>query len=194
MNENLAYKDEPYREPWREELIAGKLVAMAPARTAHNDVKGNIYGIFRNFLKGRKCRVLPDGEAVYLTDADYYYPDVMVVCDPEKIEEDGVYGAPDLVVEVLSPSSIRFDRGRKMRIYESSGVREYWVVNPADKVIEQYILQDGRFLLYDSYILHSRRELDRMKPEEREAVVTEFKCSLYGDLVISLEDVFEFVP
>ena len=190
MNENLAYKD----EPWREELIAGKLVAMAPALISHNRIKGNIFGIFWEFLRGRTCEVLPDGSAVYLTETDYYYPDVMVVCDPDKIKADGVYGAPDLVAEVLSPSSVRYDRGRKLRIYEKSGVREYWLISPAEKVLEQYLLTDGRFELNNSLAIHTEMEKKRMKPEELAAIQTEFKCSLYDDLIIRMEDIFRRVP
>ena len=186
---NLAYQE----EPWREELIDGKLIAMAPPVTNHNRVKLNISNLFWNYLRGKRCEVLPDGEAAYLTDLDYYIPDVMVVCDPEKVKEDGVHGAPDLVVEVLSPGTVRYDRGRKMQIYEASGVREYWLVNPADKVVEQYLLKDGKLVLSEVYALRPEWELRRMKPEERASVVTEFKCSLYEDLSIRLEDVFDRV-
>ena len=194
MNENLAYKDEPYQEPWREELIAGKLVAMAPARTVHNHVKGNIHGLFWGYLKDKTCQVLPDGEAVFLTETDYYYPDSMIVCDPDKIKWDGVHGAPDLAVEVLSPSTAKFDKGRKKDVYEACGVREYWLVDPANKSVEQYILTGGRFILNEVYTLYPNYMLEAMKPEERAAVVTEFKCSLYDDLIIQLEDVFYRVP
>ena len=194
MNDNLAYQYFPGQEPWKEEQIGGRWVAMSPARTAHNHVKGNIYGIFWMYLQGKECQVLPHGEAVYLTETDYYYPDVMVVCDPAKVGEDGVYGAPDLVVEVLSPSTAKFDRGRKMRIYGQSGVREYWLVNPPDKLVEQYLLHEGRLELHEAYALHPDWELKRMRPAELAAVRTEFKCSLYDDLTIRLKDIFRRVP
>ena len=195
MNGNLAYDascgPEPMeREPWREELIGGKWVAMSPARTNHNRIKSNINSLFWNFLKDRTCEVLPDGEAVYLTETDYYYPDVMVVCDPDKIQEDGVYGAPDLVVEVLSPGTVRYDRGRKMKLYAQCGVREYWLVTPSEKVVEQYLPENGVFVLHDSFALHPDWELKRMKPEELAEVRAEFRCSLYDDLTIRLEDIF----
>ena len=183
--DNLAYQEETW-----EEMIGGKIVAMAPASTNHNRVKQNISAIFYNFLKNRTCEVLPDGEAVYLTEDDYYIPDVMVVCDPEKIREDGVYGPPDLVVEVLSPGSAKYDHGRKKDIYEKCGVKEYWIVDPANKIINQYLIKDGRFTLHDTYVIYPGWMLARMKPEERAAIAVEFRCSLYDDLVIRLEDVF----
>lgn len=188
MENNLAY-----REQWREELIGGEWVAMAPATTNHNRVKGNIYAMFWNYLQGRECEVLPDGEGVFLSDTDEYIPDLMIICDPEKIRPDGVHGAPDLVVEVLSPGTAKYDRGKKKDTYEEAGVREYWIVNPEDQSIEQYFLKDGKYGLNNVYTVYPAWMLERMKPEERSAVATEFKCSLYDDLVIRLENVFSRV-
>ena len=194
MNDNLASKDEPCREPWREELIAGKLVAMAPAVLNHNRVKRNITGLLDTYLSGRECEALPDGTAVFLSETDYYFPDAMVVCDPEKLKWDGVHGAPDLVAEVLSPSTMKNDRGRKMRVYEFCGVREYWLVNPKEKSLEHYVLSDGRFELAGIYLLYSPSDLETLTEDDKAAIQTEFKCSLYDDLTIRLEDVFRRVP
>ena len=101
MNTNLAYQDEIW-----EELIDGKIVAMSP-RPAwnHISVAGNIFGIFWTYLKGKPCAPIADGMDLYLSEKDHFIPDVMIVCDPDKIKSDGVHGAPDLVVEVLSPST-----------------------------------------------------------------------------------------
>ena len=188
VNDNLAYEEE-----WLEELIDGKLVAMSPAVTNHNRIKRNISTIFDVYLENHPCEVLPDGEAVYLSDTDFYYPDVIVVCDPDKIQPDGVHGAPDLVVEVLSPSTARYDKGRKKNVYEMSGVREYWLVEPANKSVEQWLLKDGRFVLNDVYSIYPDYMLARMKDSERASVATAFKCSLYDDLTIRLKDVFRRV-
>lgn len=189
VNGNLAYQMD-----FREELIGGKLVAMSPAATNHNFIAGNIYHIFRSYLKGKKCIPFGDGEAVFLTGEDEFIPDFMIVCDAEKIKPDGVHGAPDLVVEVLSPSTAKHDRGRKMAVYEQSGVREYWIVSAAGKMLEQYFLTDGKFVLHEVYAIHPDYALARMKEDERAAILTEFKCSLYDDLVISVEDIFYRVP
>ena len=104
MCSNLAYQEER-----RRELIDGKIVMMVPASINHTFTSGNIYSIFWNYLKGKKCTPIADGSTVYLTDKDHFVPDFMVVCDPEKIKSEGIYGAPDLVVEVLSPSTMRND-------------------------------------------------------------------------------------
>ena len=98
------------------------------------------------------------------------------------------------MTEVLSPSTARYDRGRKMQVYARCGVREYWIVNPSDKTVEQYFLEGERFVLHDTYSIYPDWMLEKMKPEERAAVVTEFRCSLFDDLTISLQDVFARVP
>ena len=186
MNGNLAYKLEP-----QEEIIGGKVVMMAPATINHTRITRNISRIFDSFLQNRPCEYFPDGAGLYLSeDEDEYQPDGMVVCDPDKVTDDGIFGAPDLVVEVLSPSTARYDRGHKMKVYEKYGVREYWIVNPLDLCVEQYVLQDGAFVLWDVYHKYAPSALERMKEKERAEVVTEFRCSLFDDLVIRLDDVF----
>ena len=99
MNGNLAYE----LEAW-DEIIDGKVVLMSPRPMMnHIQTAGNIYRAFGNFLRGKHCRVFPDGTDLYLTDKDRFIPDVMVICDRSKVRDDGIHGAPDLVVEVLSP-------------------------------------------------------------------------------------------
>ena len=185
MSNNLAYQEER-----REELISGKVVMMAPASTNHTFTAGNIYRIFGNYLHGKKCTPISDGSTVYLTDEDHFVPDMMVVCDPDKIKHDGIHGAPDLVVEVLSPGTMRNDKTRKKMVYAKCGVREYWLVNPSDKSVEVYYTDGTEFVLHDIYALRPDWELAQMSEEERAAVETHFKCNLFDDLDISLEDVF----
>ena len=188
MNSNLAYQDE-----FREELINGEVVAMSPAATNHNRIARNISRIFGNYLFGKPCEPFADGEAVYLTKTDHFIPDFMVVCDPDKVKDDGVHGAPDLVVEVLSHSTAHNDRGRKMYVYAQCGVQEYWIVIPGEKSIEQYVQKGGRLALLAIHSIRPDFMLKRMSDTERAAIVTEFKCSLFDDLVIHLSDVFERV-
>lgn len=120
-------------------------------------------------------------------------PDGMVVCDRSKIKFDGVHGAPDLVVEVLSPRTAKNDRRHKMEVYASSGVREYWIVDPANKSVEQYLQEDGRLALRAVYAICPDYMLDMMTEAERAAIQTKFQCSLFNDLTIHLEDIFENV-
>lgn len=186
MTGNLAFES-----AWREELIGGKLVAMSPASTKHNQVMLNIAYIFKHYLKGKQCVPFADGEKVFLSPTDHYVPDFMVVCDRDKIKPRGVYGAPDLVAEILSPSTTQNDRGRKKTAYEANGVAEYWLVDPVGKSVEVYLLKEGKYSLDKVYFLYPEEELAEMLEEDREAVVSEFTCHLYDDLVISLADIFD---
>lgn len=186
MSDNLAYQDEIW-----EELIDGEIVAMSPRPVFnHSRIAGQIYKLFDSYLKGKKCTAIPDGFDLYLSEKDRFIPDMMVVCDREKIKNSGVYGAPDLVVEVLSPSTTKRDRGNKMRTYERCGVREYWIVSPKEKTIEQYVLQEGAFVLHNTYSVYQDYELQKMTPEEKAAALAPLKCWLFDDLEINLEDIF----
>lgn len=186
MNSNLAY-----REEFREELIGGKAVAMSPRPMYnHNHIAFNIAVLFSNYLRGKPCTAIPDGTDLYLTEEDRFVPDVMVVCDRDKIRRDGVHGAPDLVVEVLSPSTMRNDRMGKKEVYQTCGVREYWLVDPENRTIEQYLLQDGKLELNMVYASCRDDELERMSEQEKAELETHFQCSLYSDFDIALEDIF----
>ena len=186
MNSNLAYQEE-----FREELIGDKAVAMSPRPMYnHNHIAFNIAVLFSNYLRGKPCTVIPDGTDLYLTEEDRFVPDVMVVCDRDKIRRDGVHGTPDLVVEVLSPSTMRNDRMGKKEVYQTCGVREYWLVDPENRTIEQYLLQDGKLELNMVYASCRDDELERMSEQEKAELETHFQCSLYSDFDIALEDIF----
>ena len=186
METNLAYELEQ-----REEIIGGKVFMMSAPTLQHIFIAINIYRIFDDYLDGKPCTAIPDGAALFLEeDAEEYQPDMMVVCDPDKLQTDGVHGTPDFVVEVLSPSTGRNDKGHKKNVYEKHGVREYWIVSPGDLSIEQHVLEDGRFVLRDIYALYPPYLLKRMTDDEKAALVTEFHCTLFEDLTVRLEDVF----
>lgn len=186
MNGNLAYQ-----EDWREELIGGKLVAMSPRPAFnHNRISENIDFIFRGYLRGKKCTPLGDGYDLYLDENNHFIPDFMIVCDRDKIQMDGVHGAPDLVVEVLSPSTAQNDRGHKKEVYAKCGVREYWIVSPDNKSVEIYLNENAELIFHKVYTVVPGWMLEKMKDEERAEVVTRFRCSLYDDLELSLDDIF----
>jgi len=149
----LTWVDDKMRE-----LINGFIKLMSPAPAApHQIVSGNLYGDFRTIVKKykRNCLVfyapfdvrLPEnGE----TDNDKIYtvvqPDICVVCDLSKIDKRGCLGAPDLIVEIQSPATAKYDLNEKFNLYEKSGVREYWIVFPYDETIQVFLLQsDGKY-------------------------------------------------
>ncbi len=142
------------------------------------------------YLRGKQCIPIPDGFDLHLTDRDTFVPDMMVVCNRDQLKHNGVYGAPDLVVEVLSPSTAKRDRGYKKNAYESAGVPEYWLVNPTDRSVEVYHLAEGRYVLDNVYSIFPDWMLETMTEEEKTEIVAAFKCHLYDDLLISLEDIF----
>ena len=186
MSDNLAHQ-----EDLRDELIDGKVVAMSPRPTFnHNRVASNIFRIFANYLYGHKCEAIADGTDLYLTEENRFVPDFMIVCDPDKIKSDGVHGAPDLVVEVLSPSTMRNDKIYKKEVYAKCGVWEYWLVSPDERSVEIYRTNGTEFVLHDIYALHLDWQFAQMSESEQAAVETHFKCSLYDDLDISLKDIF----
>ncbi len=193
--DNLAYKDE-WNDLYeiREELIDGKTVMMSSSpEINHNFAASRIFSIFDAYLEGKKCVPFADGTDLYLSEGNRFIPDCMIVCDTDKLKAKGVYGAPDLVVEVLSPGTSRNDLGKKMDAYERAGVLEYWIVSPGAKQIDVYILEDGCFRLDNSYRLYSEQQLAQMTDEDRAEVKNEFKCSLFDDLSFSLKRIFERV-
>ncbi|MDQ3775441.1 MAG: Uma2 family endonuclease [Pseudomonadota bacterium] len=159
----LALRDNAYHtyadylawpEDVRYELIDGMAYLMAPAPALdHQDIAGEIYFQLRRSLEGRSCRAfiapvdvrLPKGEEVDEQVDTVVQPDVLVVCDAGKLDRRGVRGAPDFVVEVLSPATASHDYLLKRHAYERAGVREYWLVHPADRMLTSYRLVDGRY-------------------------------------------------
>ncbi len=126
----------------RAELIDGVWYDMATPSTDHQGIVNAISTELTNHIrkKGGSCKVFPAPFAVFLNNDDYNYlePDVTVVCDPDKLDSKGCHGAPDLVVEVVSPSTRGRDLGLKLFKYRNSGVREYWVINPETRIITAY--------------------------------------------------------
>jgi Uma2 family endonuclease len=138
----------------RWELIDGEAFLMSPAPgLRHQRVVGELYFEIATYLKGRDCEVyvapidvrLPKaGEADQFVDT-VLQPDLVVVCDKNKLDEAGVRGAPDLVVEVLSPSTASRDEVIKRKLYELHGVREYWIVDPAKNQLRIFKAGSGGF-------------------------------------------------
>ena len=137
----------------RRELVEGMVRPMDGVRIVHNLVTVNLTFLVSLFIRERKgkCRVfhapidvrLPEnGETADDKIYTVLQPDIVVVCDPSKIDERGIIGAPDLVVEVQSPSTARFVMSKKFDIYEEAGVKEYWVVYPKEGVTV-FLLQDN---------------------------------------------------
>jgi len=139
-------------EDFRAELHDGEVVIMAPPVTKHQQVIGELFFQIRSYLDGKSCKVFPAPFGVRLfpkkdrSDDTVFEPDIVVICDQEKIDEHGCNGAPDFVAEIISPSTAKYDRVYKLRKYEKAGVREYWIVDPETKSVQVFTLDNGRFL------------------------------------------------
>ena len=141
-----------WEEDVRFELYDGYPVALASPTDVHQDISGKIFLQISSFLQGKKCKVYfaPLDVRIYEKDGDLpqdvntvLQPDLLVVCDPKKVDRRGVHGAPDLVVEILSKSTRRMDLLIKFNIYQRAGVREYWIVDPEVQLVTVYTLKDG---------------------------------------------------
>ncbi len=143
-----------WTEDERYELIDGVAYLIAPAPSLdHQEIAGEIYRQAANALRGGPCRPFVAPVDVRLPGNDeadervdtVLQPDVLVVCDPAKRDRRGVRGAPDWVVEVLSPATAAHDQVHKRRVYERHGVAELWLIHPNDRVATLYRLVGGEY-------------------------------------------------
>jgi Uma2 family endonuclease len=139
-------------ESLRAEIIEGEFYQMAPPDTIHQEIIGELFVHLYTFLKGKTCHayVAPFGVRLFpksdFSDDTFVEPDIVVVCDKSKIDKRGCNGAPDMVVEILSPSTAKRDKKTKFQLYQKAGVREYWVVDSENRVLEVHLLRDGNYM------------------------------------------------
>lgn len=127
----------------RWELIDGQAFSMSPAPTIkHQTIAGEFYTQLKQKLKGKSCVPFIAPVDVVLSDVDVVQPDVLVVCDKNKITKKNIQGAPDLVVEVLSPATALKDMREKKSLYQRLGVREYIVIHPPEAYVQRFFLDD----------------------------------------------------
>ena len=143
----------------RAELINGEVVMMAPAPSrGHQGISFEMCRQFGNYLEGKRCQAYsaPFDVRLFEKDGDtpedvdtVVEPDITIVCDPSKLDDRGCKGAPDMVVEILSPSTQRHDQLVKLGLYQRAGVREYWIVNPEDRTVQVMLLENGLYRVVD---------------------------------------------
>ena len=156
------------------ELMDGRIYYMAPPSTFHQEIIGELYLIVASYIKAHsgKCKVfLPEfGVSLFADGTTFLKPDLTVVCDPDKLRQKGCYGAPDWVVEVVSPSSIRRDCLDKLIKYRAAKVQEYWIIYPEKRIVQVYLFREeeqiGLYTFEDA-----------------------IPCSIFPDLSIKLADV-----
>lgn len=164
MNKRYTYADySTWFDDVRRELFDGFIKLMSPSPTRkHQEISGNIYRNFSIYLHKKTCKVLYAPSDVRLpnknsdkSDKQIYtvvQPDIYVVCNPSKLDDRGCLGAPDLIIEIVSPKNSKRDVKDKFKIYEEHGVCEYWLVNPNDENISVFIInQEGKYQLVSMY-------------------------------------------
>ena len=157
----------------RAELIDGQIYDMAPPSRHHQEISMELSTAIQSYIRSKKgtCRVYAAPFAVQLDEDSHTYvePDISVICDPDKLDERGCKGAPDWIIEIVSPASRRMDYYTKLFRYRTAGVREYWIVDPSKNQIIVYDFEHGdmeQFTFQDS-----------------------IKAGIYEDLFIRLENV-----
>ena len=141
----------------RVELIRGKIFKMNPAPSSyHQEISFELSGIFYNYFKNKPCKVYSAPFDVRLINykesntnnkiITVVQPDLCVICDLSKIDERGAIGAPDLIIEILSEGNSKKEMDIKYDLYEENGVKEYWIVNPNEKTIAIYVLQNDKYI------------------------------------------------
>ncbi len=136
----------------RAELIDGQIYFMAAPGLTHQRMLSRLHQIIANYIDshGGKCEALPAPFAVFLNndDINYLEPDISVICDTSKLDENGCHGAPDWVLEIVSPGSRPKDYIKKMLKYGTAGVREYWIVDPDKQAVTVYSFEKGTMEQY----------------------------------------------
>ena len=186
LNKCYTYADYlTWMDEVRRELIEGFVKLLPAPRSVHVVVSSNIAWHLDSVVRKNKgkCKVLHAPFDVRLpkngeTANDKIYtvvqPDICVICDLSKIDEEGCCGAPDLIVEVLSPLTAKRDLNDKFFLYEEAGVSEYWIVHPKEKSVQVFLLQDNG--KYDDGIVYER--------------AVKVPVHLFNDYLIDLEDIF----
>ena len=184
---NYSYADYltwPEDERW--EIIDGIAYMQSAPSPVHQEISGGLFVQFHNYLADKPCKVyhapfcvklMTDDERTNEDIKKVVEPDITIVCDQSKIDDKGYNGAPDMIVEIISPSSIKMDKFIKFNKYEKAGVKEYWIVEPEGKLVTVFTLQgDQRYGRPDIY------------SEDDEITV-----SIFPDLVVNLKPVFDSI-
>jgi Uma2 family endonuclease len=181
-----------FDDDFRAEIIDGALFVMDPPATYHQDISMNLSVLLGNFLAGKPGKVYAAPFGVRLfpredhSDKTVLEPDLVVLCDRTKLDQRGCNGAPDMVIEILSPSTARKDVLLKFYKYLRAGVREYWVIDPDTKTVQVNLLDQDRYdtKTYRGFDPEMMDEADRRYAQESIPV------TVLPGLVMNLEAIF----
>ena len=182
-NKKYTYADYlTWSEEERWEIINGVPYLQAAPTWQHQAVLLELARQFANYLQDKSCRVftapfdlrIPEANEKDEETPNVVQPDIIIICDNSGLKKTGYYGVPELIIEVVSPSTGQKDKIEKFNLYEKAGVKEYWIVEPDEKVVMVFTLEEGRYGRPQMY-----SEEDKVK------------VSIFDNLVIELKPVFE---
>lgn len=136
------------------EVIKGKIFRISPAPSSfHQNISGNLFFAIKKSFGDKKCKVfsapfdviLPVKGKDFMESDRVVQPDITVICNPEIIKEKGCFGVPDWIIEILSPQTTKKDLQNKFDLYEESGVKEYWIIEPKNFTVEVFIIDGERY-------------------------------------------------
>ncbi len=184
LNKRYTYADYlTWFDEKRRELYEGFINLMSAPTRKHQKISVKTTSKLFAFLENKKCEIYSAPFDVRLpvngerADKDIYtvvQPDIVIICDLNKLDDKGCIGAPDMIVEILSPSTTRNDLKDKYFLYERAGVREYWIAYPSNNSIHKFVLNSNKFELEGMYV-----EGDKISP------------TIFPDLVLDITDIFE---
>jgi Uma2 family endonuclease len=143
------------------EIIKGKIFKMSPAPSSfHQNISGNIYFLIRKFIENKRCKVfsapfdviLPTKGNDFMKSDKVIQPDIVVICNPDLIKEQGCFGVPDWIIEILSPNTAKKDLQNKFELYEEAGVKEYWIIDPKNQAVEVFVLEAEKYRRVRAYV------------------------------------------
>lgn len=160
----------------RAELIDGEMFMMAPPMTVHQRILVKLVFDIETYIRENKgsCELLPAPFGVYIKkdNRNYVEPDISVICHGDRLDEKGCHGAPDWIIEIVSPSSKKMDYERKTALYREAGVREYWIVDPDRETVTVY-------------------EAERWDAPVRHSFLEQIRVGIYEDLYIDFSMIKE---
>ena len=178
------------------EIIGGEKIMAPAAAPTHGGIIIRLGSIIENYLDANdRGYVFVDDIDVHFPDGSLYKPDLSIILEKNSAIIDwrkGIYGAPDMVVEVLSKSTKKRDVTIKKDAYETNGVREYWIVDPWTKSVSVYLLRDGKYFFDDEYILFDDDEFERLDDAEKAEVKHEVPVSILDGLKVPLKYIFKW--
>ena len=178
-----------------KEIINGKIYYMGGTFT-HAAVIRRLKDEFTFYFRdtgNEKCTVYSEGLNIFLDNADnknYVSPDISIICDESKAVKRGYKGVPELIVEVLSKKTMSKDRGDKFKLYEKSGVKEYWIADYKNKSIEQYVLENGKYNPPNTVVLMDEDDFEDLTDTEKESYDHTISLTIFDNLKINLNKIF----